>query len=102
MIAPPAICQSADLRYPFMKGGPNSFGVFKLSVEGGTCSTAHRVAKVWMRSFEADLKKGRVKIPRRVSGFSFTVLKPTEAQEYRLRGKRAATTIRFVYRVPNG
>ena len=38
-------CKSADLRYPFTKGGPKTFGVFKLTVDGGTCTTAHAVGE---------------------------------------------------------
>jgi hypothetical protein len=95
-------CKSADLRYPFQPGGPKTFGVFKLRIAGGNCTTAHRVSKAWMNDFEANLRAGRVKLPRSVAGFSFTTLPATEAQTYRERGRKATTTIRFVYRVPNG
>jgi hypothetical protein len=95
--AKPVTCKSADLRYPFEPGGPKTFGVFKLTVEGGRCSTAHRVAKAWKDAFEDDYK-----VPRTVAGFAFKTLKPTEAQSYNERGRKGATTIRFVYRVPNG
>jgi hypothetical protein len=95
-------CKSADLRYPFTPGGPNDFGVFRLKVTGGRCATAHRIAKIWMRRFEANLRAGRVKLPRSVRGFAFKTLRATEAQTYRERGVRRATTIRFDYRVPNG
>src|SRR3954449_6466101 len=44
-------CRSADLRYPFMAGGAKTFGVFKLRIDGGSCPTAHSVAKTWMRRF---------------------------------------------------
>ena len=95
-------CRSADLRYPFEPGGPKTFGVFKLRITGGTCRKAHRVAKAWMDEFEANIAAGRVKLPRLVLGFSFTTLPATEAQTYRERGRRRATTIRFDYRVPSG
>ena len=95
-------CRSADLRYPFMPGGPNDFGVFRLRITGGSCTTAHRIAKAWMTRFEANLRAGHVRLPRRVEGFTFTTLRPIEAQTYRERGRRSATTIRFDYRVPNG
>ena len=95
-------CRSADLRYAFQPGGPKTFGVFKLRITGGRCRTAHRVAEAWMDEFEANIRAGRVKLPRQVLGFSFTTLPATEAQTYRERGRRRATTIRFDYRVPNG
>jgi hypothetical protein len=95
-------CTSADLRYPFQEGGPKTFGVFKLRITAGRCATAHRVAKAWMKEFEADLRAGRVHLPRMVAGFSFTTLPPDAAQTYRERGRRRETTIRFDYRVPNG
>ncbi|HEX8084824.1 MAG TPA: hypothetical protein VF529_11090 [Solirubrobacteraceae bacterium] len=100
--APTRVCKSADLRYPFEPGGPKTFGVFKLQITGGSCTTAHSVAKRWMNRFEANLRAGRVKLPRRVGGFTFKSLPPREAQTYRLRGRRDDTTIRFDYRVPNG
>ena len=95
-------CRSADLRYPFQPGGPNDFGVFKLRITRGSCATAHRVAKRWMDRFEADLRAGRVRLPRTVMGFRFTTLAPDAAQTYNERGRRGATTIRFDYVVPNG
>jgi hypothetical protein len=95
-------CRSADLRYPYRPGGPRTFGVFKLQVTGGRCTRAHRVAKEWMRRFEADIRKGRVRLPRAVDGFAFKTLKPHAAQTYTERGKRRTTTIRFDYVVPNG
>jgi hypothetical protein len=95
-------CRSADLRYPFEPGGPKTFGVFKLRVAGGTCATAHRVAKQWMNDFEGDLLRGHVRLPRSVEGFAFTTLPPDAAQTYRERGRRRSTTITFDYRVPNG
>ena len=95
-------CSSADLRYPFEPGGPKTFGVFKLQVTGGSCATAHRVAKRWMERFEADLQAGRVRLPKSVSGFTFRELEPNAAQTYRLRGRRDETSIRFDYVVPNG
>lgn len=95
-------CRSADLRYPFMKGGPKTFGVFKLRITGGGCATAHRVAQGWMRRFEADLRGGKVRLRRTVSAFRFRPLPPNAAQTYRLLGRRGSTTIRFDYVVPNG
>jgi hypothetical protein len=99
---PARSCSSTDLRYPFRPGGPKTFGVFKLRITGGTCRTAHRVAKTWMKRFEANIKAGHVRLPRSVEGFTFATLRATEAQTYRERGRRRATTIRFDYRVPNG
>ena len=98
----PTRCKSADLRYPFQPGGPNTFGVFRLKITGGKCATAHRVANAWMEKFEASISEGEVKLPRRVAGFTFTTLPPNAAQTYRERGRRRAKTIRFDYRVPNG
>lgn len=95
-------CAAADLRYPFTAGGPKDFGVFTLRITGGGCATAHRIAKAWMRRFEASLSAGVVRVPKSVGGFAFTTLRPTEAQSYNERGRRGTTTIRFVYRVPNG
>src|SRR5215210_2507650 len=100
--APARSCRSADLRYPFQPGGPNDFGVFRLRIAGGRCATAHRVAKAWMDRFEANLRAGRIRLPRTVHGFRFKTLPPTAAQTYNERGRRRATTIRFAYRVPNG
>ena len=95
-------CRSADLRYPFMAGGPKTFGVFKLRIDGGSCTTAHSVAKSWMRRFEANLRAGRVRLPKSVQGFTFKTLPAHAAQTYSERGRRGATTIRFDYVVPNG
>ena len=95
-------CRSADLRYPFQPGGPKTFGVFKLTVTGGGCKTAHRVAHAWMKRFEANIKAGKLKLPRLVDGFAFKNLPVREAQTFRERGRRRGTTIRFDYRVPNG
>ena len=100
--APTRACKSADLRYPFQPGGPKTFGVFKLRITGGGCALAHRTAQSWMKRFEADLREGRVRLPKSVGGFRFTSLPPREAQTYRLRGRRDAITIRFDYVVPNG
>ncbi len=100
--AAPTRCKSADLRYPFQPGGPNTFGVFRLKITNGSCATAHRVAKRWMQRFEAELKKGHVKPPHVVKGFTFKTLKATEAQSFNERGRKGAKTIRFLYRVPNG
>ena len=96
-------CKSADLRYPFQPGGPKTFGVFRLRITGGTCPTAHRIAKAWMTRFEATIREERrVELPRRVQGFTFTSLPPNAAQTYRLRGVRRSTRINFDYLVPNG
>lgn len=95
-------CKAGDLHYPFQPGGPKTFGVFKLTVTGGSCAKAHRVARSWMAEFELNLLLGKVKLPRKVAGFSFKSLPPDAAQTYRERGRRGATTIRFDYRVPNG
>ena len=95
-------CHSADLRYPFTPGGPNTFGVFKLKITNGRCATAHRIARLWMTRFEGDLARGRVRLPRSVDGFTFVTLPATEAQTYRERGRKDRKTIRFDYVVPNG
>ena len=95
-------CKSADLRYPFMPGGPKTFGVFKLRIDGGRCATAHRVAKAWMDEFEANIADGRDDVPREVAGFTFKTLRPNAAQTYRERGRKGSRTIRFDYVVPNG
>ncbi len=95
-------CAATDLRYPFRSGGPKDFGVFELRVTGGGCATAHRIAKAWMRRFEAALDAGHVRLPKSVGGFAFETLRPTEAQSYNERGRKGQTTIRFAYRVPNG
>ena len=55
-----------------------------------------------MTAFEANLRAGSEKRPKRVSGFVFTTLKATEAQTFRERGTKGSTTIRFNYVVPNG
>ena len=99
---PPELQGRGSLHYPFQPGGPKTFGVFKLQVTGGTCAKAHRVARSWMAEFELNLLLGKVKLPRKVAGFSFKSLPPDAAQTYRERGRRGATTIRFDYRVPNG
>jgi hypothetical protein len=96
------VCKSSDLRYSFSQGGPKDFGVFKLRISGGTCSTAHRVAKSWMTKFERNLHNGSDKRPHKARGFAFTELPVKEAQTFRERGRRDATTITFKYRVPNG
>ena len=100
--ASPTRCKSADLRYPFQPGGPKTFGVFRLQVTHGTCTKAHRVARAWMAEFELELILGRVRLPRKVAGFSFTSLPPNAAQTYRQRGRKRRTTVRFDYVVPNG
>jgi hypothetical protein len=98
----PRSCRSADLRYPFMPGGPRTFGVFDLRVTDGACATAHRVAQTWMTRFEAALRAGHVRLPRSVDGFTFTTLPAHVAQTFRERGQARTTTIWFDYRIPNG
>jgi hypothetical protein len=98
----PRSCSSADLRYPFMPGGPRTFGVFELRVADGPCVTAHRVAGAWMTRFEAAFRAGHIRLPRSVDGFTFTTLPAHVAQTYRERGQRQTTTIWFDYRIPNG
>jgi hypothetical protein len=100
--ATPTRCKSADLRYPFEPGGPKTFGVFRLRITNGSCATAHRVARRWMADFELNLLLGHVKVPKSAAGFRFTTLAPVEAQSYNERGVRGSTTVRFLYRVPNG
>jgi hypothetical protein len=95
-------CKSADLRYPYTEGGPKTFGVFRLLVTGGSCRTAHKVAKAWMQKFEANLAAGEEKLPKHVLGFTVKELPANAAQTYRLRARRDTTSIRFDYVVPNG
>jgi hypothetical protein len=96
-------CNSTDLRYPFMPGGPRSFGVFELRVANGRCATAHRIAEEWMRRFEASFRgRGPLRVPRLVEGFRFTTLQIPEVQAFPERGRKGATTIWFDYRIPNG
>jgi hypothetical protein len=95
-------CRSADLRYPFQPGGPRTFGVFELATAHGSCATAHAVAKGWMSRFETAFRAGRLIMPRSVDGFRFKTLPAHEAQAFRERGEMGATTISFVYRIPNG
>jgi hypothetical protein len=98
----PRGCRSADLRYPFQPGGPQTFGVFGLRIAQGSCTTAHRVAKAWMSQFEAAFRAGHLKVPRSIDGFRFTTLPAHEAQTFRERGQMKGTTISFDYRIPNG
>ena len=95
-------CYSGDLRYPFITDAPAVFGVHKLRISGAGCATAHRVAKRWMKKYEAGVDAGRSVPPRSVAGFAFTTLRPDAAQTYRERGRRGTVTIRFDYLVPNG
>lgn len=96
------VCSSADLRYPFQPGGPRTFGVFALTVEGGSCGTAHAAAKAWAKAYEANVAAGHVRAPKNAGGFRFTTLPAKAAQELRERGRRGGVTVRFAYRVPNG
>jgi len=96
-------CASADLRYPFEEGGPNTFGVFKLKVTGASCMTGHHAAHAWMAKFEASLRgEGKLVIPKSAGGFTWKQLEPNAAQTYRLRGTKRRTTVTFDYVVPNG
>ena len=95
-------CKSSDLRYPFQPGGPKTFGVFHLKATGTSCTTAHKVAKAWMKRFEADLKHGKVKLPKTVDGFTFTQLAAERRSDVQAKGRRNAATLRFSYVVPNG
>lgn len=95
-------CNSGDLRFPFRKGGPNDFGVFKLRITGGTCTTAHKVAKDWKAMFQKAFDAGHLKVPTAVDGFAFKTLPAQASQTYSERGRKGATTITFNYVVPNG
>jgi hypothetical protein len=95
-------CKSSDLRYAFRPGGAKTFGVFRLRITNGGCRTARHVAKDWMTKFEARIRRGNTRPPRFVDGYTFTTLPATRAQTFNERGIRAATVIRFDYRVPNG
>ena len=90
-------CKSADLRYPFAKGGPKTFGVFHLRASGASCTTAHAVAAAWKKKFEV-----KYDLPKTVNGYTVTELEPTAAQTYRLRGTKGTVRINFDYVVPNG
>jgi hypothetical protein len=90
-------CKSADLRYPFQKGGPKTFGVFHLRATGASCATAHSVAAAWKKKFEV-----KYKLPKTVNGYTFTELDATAAQTYRLRGVKGSVRVNFDYVVPNG
>lgn len=93
------VCSSQDLRYPFRAGGPKTFGVFALTISGGSCATARRVAKAFKTTYEAS---GKADPPTRVAGYTFRTLPAKAAQEYREQGTRGGVTVRFSYRVPNG
>lgn len=73
-----------------------------IAIAGGTCKTAHQVAKDWKTRFESALRAGRLKVPKSLDGFSFTSLPVNAAQTYNERGTKGETTIRFEYVVPNG
>jgi hypothetical protein len=51
---------------------------------------------------ESELRAGRVRHPRNVSGFASLELPAKAGQTYRLRGRRGATSIRFDYVVSKG
>src|SRR5689334_4362798 len=95
-------CTSSDLRSAFMPGQPQFSGVHKLRVTGGRCAGAHRVAKAWMKRFEANLKRGSDRLPRHVGGFTFKRVPVRASQTFGLRGTRNGTVIRFNYVIPNG
>jgi len=96
-------CKTTGLHYAFAKGQPKFFGVFRLRITGGSCTTAHRVAKKWMDRFEDSIRSdGNLVVPKQVEGFKFKTLDAVEAQSYNERGRKGDTTIRFLYRVPNG
>jgi hypothetical protein len=95
-------CKSSDLQFPFMPGGPKFFGVHKLKVSGGTCTTAHRVAKDFKKRFEAKLRTGSETPPKHIDGFTFSQVDVHAAQTFGMKGVRGATTIRFNYVIPNG
>jgi hypothetical protein len=86
-------CRSADLRYAG-RSGPKDFGVRKLQITGGTCTTARRVAAAYTRAFQHHGPT------RHVLGFSFVTLGVPAAQTYSERGRRGGTTIRFWYLFP--
>jgi hypothetical protein len=90
-------CSSKDLRYAFTEGGPKTFGIFKLRVTNGSCSTARKAAKAYKTTFEK-----KYKVPKQAGGFTFTELPPNAPQTYRLRGVKGTTRINFNYVVPNG
>ena len=92
-------CSAADLRYGIQEGMPHYFGVWRLKITGGSCATAHRVAKTWQRRFE---QSPTATLPRSVRGFRFRQLPPNAAQTYRLRGTKGSKVVTFDYVVPNG
>jgi hypothetical protein len=57
-----------------------------------------------MRRFEKDIRDGDTEVhtPKHVKGFAFKELKPNAAQQFNMRGRKGAKTIRFEYFVPNG
>jgi hypothetical protein len=92
-----ATCSSKDLRYPFTEGGPKTFGIFKLRVTNGSCTTARKAARAYKIAFEKQYE-----VPKQAGGFTFTELPPNAPQTYRLRGVKGSTRINFNYVVPNG
>ena len=92
-------CRAADLRYGIQDGMPRDFGVWRLRVTGGSCTTAHRVA----RAFQLKLIQSPTgKVPRTVAGFQIDQLPPHAAQTYTLRATRGRTIVEFDEVVPNG
>ena len=66
------------------------------------CVTALALLAAAPVAHAAPTRCGRVRLPRKVAGFSFTSLPPNAAQTYRQRGRRGTKRIRFDYVVPNG
>ena len=95
-------CKSADLRYPFQPGGPKTFGVFRLRVTGGSCTTAHRVAKAWMTKFEANIDNGSGARPKSAAGFTLHRVAAERRPDLPPARHQAKTRINFDYVIPNG
>jgi hypothetical protein len=78
---------------------PHDFGVHRLRISGGSCATAHRIAKRFDHRMRTSMTGNP---PRHVHGWTFKSLPPTAAQTFRMRGRKGAKTVRFDYLVPNG
>ena len=59
-------------------------------------------SRAWMSRFETAFRAGHLIMPRSVDGFRFKPRPSHEAQAFRERGEMGATTISFLYRIPNG
>jgi hypothetical protein len=92
-------CASRDLRFPFQPGMAKTFGVHRLRISGGSCATAHRIAKRFDHRFRTSQSENP---PRHVHGWTFESLPFKAAQTFRLRGTEGARVVRFNYLVPNG